>query len=243
MINFLFDVDGTLTPSRRPMDEGFLWFFYKWVLFQQSIGNKVFFVTGSDKDKTIEQVGENLWLKIDGSYQSCGNQLYVSGNLIKQSNWMMDANLHLDVIDLIRDSIWYGKSSNNIEERVGMVNISTVGRRASTELRKQYYEWDKENKERESIVSKLSYMYRDLEFSIGGDISIDIYPKGKDKSQVLHDMKEKNIFFGDRCSKGGGDYEISRMSNKSYCVESPEDTYNILNKYFNFHLTNSNHMV
>lgn len=75
-----------------------------------------------------------------------------------------------------------------------MVNISTVGRRASTELRKQYYEWDKENKERESIVSKLSYMYRDLEFSIGGDISIDIYPKGKDKSQVLHDMKGQSVF-------------------------------------------------
>tara|TARA_A100001201_G_C4069937_1_gene195459 strand:+ start:536 stop:1246 length:711 start_codon:yes stop_codon:yes gene_type:complete len=233
MINFLFDVDGTLTPSRKKIDKGFLWFFYKWVLYQQSIDNKIFFVTGSDKDKTIEQVGKNLWLKIDGSYQSCGNELYVSGNLIKQSNWMMDASLHLDIIDLIRDSIWYGRSSNNIEERVGMVNISTIGRGANAELRKQYYEWDKENKERESIANELSYIYKDLEFSIGGEISIDIYPKGKNKSQVLQDMKGQSVFFGDRCSKGGGDHEISIMSDKSYCVESPEETYNILSKHFN----------
>ena len=56
MINYLFDVDGTLTPSRKPMVLDFKTYFKFWVRTQQSSGNKVYLVTGSDKDKTIEQV-------------------------------------------------------------------------------------------------------------------------------------------------------------------------------------------
>ena len=35
--------------------------------------------------------------------------------------------------------------------------------------------------------------------AVGGEISIDIYPKGKNKAQILKDLKGPVIFFGDKC--------------------------------------------
>jgi len=230
MINFLFDVDGTLTPPRSKMDSDFDKFFGQWTVNQQSKGNKVFFVTGSDRRKTLEQVSISLYRLIDGSYQSCGNELYIRDRLVKYSQWKMPADLHLDILELLEQSEWYGRADNNIEERVGMVNISTVGRGAGRVLRKLYYDWDKRNFERVDIVDKLSKKYPDLSFAIGGEISIDIYPNGKDKSQVLNDMEGESIFFGDKCEKGGNDFTIATMADKSFSVNSWRQTYEILNK-------------
>ena len=70
MINYLFDVDGTLTPSRGVMDSDFQRLFIRFLSRERKAGNKVFFVTGSDKDKTIEQVGLQLWMSVDGSFQN-----------------------------------------------------------------------------------------------------------------------------------------------------------------------------
>lgn len=227
-MNFLFDVDGTLTPPRESITPEFKKFFGRWVGVQQGNGHKVFFVTGSDRDKTVEQVGLPLWRFVDGSYQCSGNQLYSGGKLIKQSEWMMSADLHYDIIELLEKSRWYGKADENIEERVGMVNISTVGRSATNILRKEYFEWDNRNHERVKIKEELSTKYEDLEFSIGGEISIDIYPKGKNKSQVLDDMDGDSIFFGDKCQEGGNDYEIATKSWRHYDVQDWQHTLAIL---------------
>ena len=96
MINYLFDVDGTLTPSRKPMVEDFKNYFKFWVSTQQSSGNKVYFITGSDYDKTVEQVGEELWNLVDGSYQNSGNRLFCQGRLIFESEWEMPEDLELN---------------------------------------------------------------------------------------------------------------------------------------------------
>ena len=50
-MKYIFDVDGTLTPSRKKIDPDFLIFFNSFAL-----ANEVYLVTGSDRDKTIEQI-------------------------------------------------------------------------------------------------------------------------------------------------------------------------------------------
>ena len=70
-----------------------------------------------------------------------------------------------------------------------------------------------------------------LEASIGGQISIDIYPKGQNKSQVLDDLEGPIMFFGDRCEPGGNDYPIvSRIEDKHivHSVKNWEETWKIL---------------
>ena len=59
---------------------------------------------------------------------------------------------------------------------------------------------------------------------IGGQISIDIYPKGNDKSQILEHIKDRNvvstktdefIFIGDRTEEGGNDYPLAKLMEKT----------------------------
>ena len=53
---FIFDVDGTLTPSRQTIDSDFASFFKKFCR-----ENSVYLITGSDRNKTIEQVGREIY--------------------------------------------------------------------------------------------------------------------------------------------------------------------------------------
>jgi len=230
---FLFDVDGTLTPPREKIEKEFELFFGQWVSDQKSKLNKVFLVTGSDRKKTKFQLTAPLLRLVDGVYQNCGNQLYIRNSLVKESNWKMPSSLRLDILEMLESSIWFGKAGKNIEERVGMINISTVGRDAGMSLRKEYFEWDRTEEERKKIADTLSRKYTELSFDIGGEISIDIYPKGNDKSQVLKDMNGKTIFFGDRCEKGGNDFEIAIMSDRFYNVSGYEETKRIILRNFN----------
>lgn len=66
-----------------------------------------------------------------------------------------------------------------------------------------------------------------LQFSIGGQISFDVFPKGWDKTYCLQYLKNiPNIhFFGDKTSPGGNDYEIFYDSRtKGHTVTCPSDT-------------------
>ena len=61
---FIFDVDGTLTPSRQEMDKEF----QKWFTgFQEK--NFTYMVTGSDQPKTYEQEGPIVYNFCDRVYQ------------------------------------------------------------------------------------------------------------------------------------------------------------------------------
>ena len=80
MKNYIFDIDGTLTPSRLPIDSEFQIFFQNWIK-----DKKVYLVTGSDKEKTIEQIGNDIWHSVTRVYQSCGNQVWENGLLVKEN--------------------------------------------------------------------------------------------------------------------------------------------------------------
>ena len=70
-----------------------------------------------------------------------------------------------------------------------------------------------------------------LEASIGGEISIDIYPKGQNKAQVLDDLKGLITFFGDRCEPGGNAYPIASKIEEEHIVHNVKDwkeTYKLL---------------
>jgi len=202
-MNFVFDVDGTLTPSRLPINENFQKTFLSWME-----GKKVYFLTGSDKDKTIEQVGKEIWDKCTRAYQCAGNAVYENGKLIRQSDFQLTTKLENILNTQLHRSPWQDKYSNHIEERVGLVNFSIIGRDCPQEAREAYYAWDTDYKEREQICKHIEYMIPELEAAVGGEISIDIYPKGKNKAQILEDLEGPVIFFGDKCKEGGNDYPV-----------------------------------
>ena len=64
---FIFDVDGTLTPSRLPMTKKFQDFFKEWCM-----RNKFYLVTGSDISKLQEQMCM-YDIEAEGIFTCCGN--------------------------------------------------------------------------------------------------------------------------------------------------------------------------
>ena len=74
-----------------------------------------------------------------------------------------------------------------------------------------------------------------LYFSVGGQISFDVFPKGWDKTYCLQFVEEfeEVYFFGDKTFKGGNDYEIYESKRtKGYSVSSPQDTIKYLKEFF-----------
>ena len=78
--------------------------------------------------------------------------------------------------------------------------------------------------------------FPNIEASVGGQISIDIYEYGKNKAQILDYISDEIYFFGDKMEKGGNDYPIAYRLKKEkrkhtlFKVTTPQDTWDILKK-------------
>ena len=205
---FVFDIDGTLTPPRQPMTEDFEIHFSNFVN-----NNTVYLVSGSDIAKIREQVPSGILEKCSGIFGSSGNELWVAGKNIYTNEFPTNESLMHRLEGFVQKSKYRTKTGRHIELRPGMVNFSTVGRNADALERKKYHTWDKKNQERKRIAISLLVSNPEVEVSIGGEISIDIYPKGLDKSQAISYIKKEHEgkpikihFFGDKTDPPGNDY-------------------------------------
>ncbi len=231
---FLFDVDGTLTPARGKIDSEFESFMLE---FMET--NNVYLVSGSDRGKTLEQIGQRLYDKCISVYQCNGNEKWKKDFRLHAENWIPEYEMTHFLEGLQENSRYPVKTGRHVERRTGMINFSTVGRNATQDQRKAYFAWDKETQERAIIVRALTTKFKTINASIGGEISIDIYPKGNDKSRVAKELTEEYdeiMFFGDRCKHGGNDYAIAttiRLSETGtvHEVDGWEHTWELLKGY------------
>jgi len=233
---FMFDIDGTLTPSRLMMTEKFAKFFDKW-----SERNKYYLVTGSDLDKTKEQLPIAYIDRAEAIFTCCGNQMWRDDELIYDNKFELTSKLKNALDIVLMSSPYKHRYGNHIEDRGSMVNFSIVGRNCTQEQRDEFFKWDEEKGERRKISTFLKHKFKDLDAVIGGQISIDIYPKGMDKSQIIEHIEDieekycpdKYIFIGDRTMEGGNDYPLAKlMTGKCfrdfYQTEGPKQTQKIL---------------
>ena len=131
MNNFIFDVDGTLTPSRDKIDFKFGEWFKK---FQQQ--NNIFLVTGSDRSKTIEQVGAEIFNFARRVYNCSGSEVWEQDKKVYSSEWELPMYVRWWLEKHLDASAFPVKTGLHIEERPGMVNFSIVGRNADRDQRK-----------------------------------------------------------------------------------------------------------
>jgi phosphomannomutase len=232
-VSYVFDVDGTLTPSRCIIEPATAEFMLNWVRDKQ-----VYLLTGSDASKTIEQLGENLWKQFT-SYQCNGNEVYVAGIKTFSFKWPspgLETEKIVSFLEgLLDESSYPHRFGVHVELRTGMINFSSIGRACGPTDRKEYFRWDSEKGERKYFCKAIMDKFPTLVASIGGEISIDIYPKGKDKGQVYDLLSGQGpiYFFGDRMEKGGNDYSMAcKLKNskihKNFAVTGPDQTIKIL---------------
>jgi len=230
---YMFDIDGTLTMPRQQMDKAFEDFFIQWME-----GKIVYLVTGSDIYKVKEQVPSTILDKCAGIFTCMGNELFINNIKVYSNKVTFPETLVGWLWQQVEHSECPIKRSNNLEYRPGMLNFSTIGRTATKEQRNEYFEWDKNSGERKRIATYINHRYPDFEACIGGQISIDIQPRGKNKSQALEWIVERYddpvYFFGDHCDDGGNDSAIAELldnksSNGYYRnVQGPDDLMNFL---------------
>jgi len=215
---FIFDVDGTLTPSRGAMDP----LFKEWFL-EFCRNNLVYLVTGSDRTKTLEQVGIDVYNLCTRVYQCSGNEVWIKEDTIRSSSWLLPEDAHEWLSIKLIESDFSIRSGLHFEHRTGMCNFSIVGRNADSIDRGKYVRYEEENGERGHIAQGFNKLFPELQATVGGETGIDIAPRGSDKSQILRDFVQGDTiqFYGDAMHTDGNDYPLATaLSNGNYQGDS-----------------------
>jgi len=224
---FIFDVDGTLTPSRQIITAEFLSYFTNFIY-----NNDTYLVTGSDRQKTVEQVTPQIYNNCTRVYNCSGSDVYEGDNNVYRDDWTLPFDVENFLYDELNFSQFLIRNGNHIERRPGGVNFTILGRAEDPFLgRDRYVEWDRRTNERQDIAERIRHRFPDLTVAVGGQTGLDIGPKGSDKSQILRDFNEDDelYFFGDRMEEGGNDHSlgeaVKNMGGYTYHVTDYVDTH------------------
>lgn len=239
----LFDVDGTLTKPRNSIEPCFNVFLMEKIKPLCKLG----LVGGSDFKKIAEQMnGDDVINRFDYIFPENGLIQYKNGketgrqniqNFVGEDKLQQLINFTLRYLSEITLPV---KRGTFIEFRTGMLNVCPVGRSCSQEERDNFEKYDKEHKIRETMIKDIKAAFPDLPFtySIGGQISFDVFPNGWDKTYCLQHLENEGFdeihFFGDKTEKGGNDFEIFNDPRTiGHKVSNPSDTRKQLEQLFN----------
>ena len=256
----LFDLDGTLTPSRGHITSNNYNAIYK--LLENNI--RVGIVTGSSLEYVKQQIPVELFL--DGlEVFSCNGTQH---NVLVEGQWKTIGEGY-DIKDVL-GSVAYSQlvltllqaqryvmmsfdlpyTGSFVSYRGSMVNWSPIGREATQKERQKFVDFDMKNKWRDTTIETIRNNIEGLPLKqnvkllikLAGETSFDIYPEGWDKTIVLKRFSEgeKLWFIGDRCSGNGNDKEIyealvgqgTAFSVKHH-TETPEIVKDIINRINN----------
>lgn len=224
-ITFLFDVDGTLTDARKPINQEFEYFMKDFIMR----GNKCMIITGSDRPKTVEQIGLSLTLRFARVYHCSGNHVFEDTKEIKKNEWLLSDEQKTFLTEYLHKINYNEMTGNHIEQRIGTANFSIVGRNANWEERARYAKWDQINKGRETVAMYYNQQFKDSVAQVAGETSIDIFPVGCDKSQAVNEQEGTTIFFGDNCFPGGNDFTAAQASTYYHQIDGGyKQTWEIL---------------
>lgn len=234
---FMTDVNGTLTTARQPITGEMA------ELLRRVVSEyKLVIITGAPWDDIQKQMPEELINHPNVDYYcNHGNVHIREGQIISKT----DAKIELEMIEpLFKDVLhncplkWEGPTYPIHYEVYGdntAINFTIMGRpedgEPPQEERDAYEKWDLENHQRLWAVNYLSKILPEYEFTVGGQISIDIVKKGFDKTLVAKNYNKddyKMTFFGDRIKIHGNDnriaHELADIGATIYSVKNVEDT-------------------
>ena len=229
---FIFDVDGTLTPSRQEIDPDF-----EKYMIEFSNENDVYLVTGSNREKTIEQVGDTLFHAAKRVYNCSGSDVYEGDLNVYRDEWDVPEDVEEFLMDELHHSKFPVRTGTHVERRPGGINFSILGRGQGVVLeeRDEYVKWDRTHHERKNLAIKIKNRFPDLEVQVGGQTGLDISPLGRNKSQILRDFSKDDFiyFYGDMMNEGQNDFPLADAIRKkelgfTYHVHSFQHTWDIL---------------
>ena len=236
MKKFIFDVDGTLTPSRKQMHSGFS---AEFLIFCCKFD--VYLVTGSDRDKTVEQVGLDIYNRCKRVFNCSGADIYDGNNSVYRSEWKPSDELITFLNRELDRSDFPTRTGNHIEHRPGGINFSILGRGDDNmKSRPEYVKWDINTNERVEMSNRIKLEFPNLNIQIGGQTGLDI--SDNDKSQIIKyfSFDDELHFFGDMMEEGQNDYPLAKAveerCGKTYNVKDWEETRLWVNRFSSSYL-------
>jgi len=251
---FLFDLDGTLCESRKPVTAELISLLNK-INENYEIG----ILTGSDLDFLKEQCND-LFKSIcynqkvyamacNGTKSflvSLNQDSCIEYSLIKQEN--LRERIGEEKFKIVMRELIYEQTESMIDYdfpltgnfvtyRGSTINWCPVGRCANDEDREQFKKEDEEKNIRKNHIKNIKKAFKDnnvtgLVVNVAGDTSFDIYPQGWDKTYVMQFFENYDIYFwGDRMTEGGNDYTMHMRNDvNSFPVDNPDETFKSVKK-------------
>ena len=247
----LFDMDGTLTPARKSIEKPVI---EKLSALQEFADIGI--VSGSPYDYIVSQISD-LWTHNDSldprrikimpcngtklfQYRTETSSFYKTYDTdmihyIGKDKYRVLISILTDLQNsLVETQKDLPLSGNFISFRGSMINWCMIGRDADHLMREQFQSMD--DGLRLALKFKLDEELQlgnidSMKTSLGGTTSIDIYPKGWDKTYCLSHIDENwSVYFvGDKCTPEGNDYELFiDERTKSYMTTGPKQTCMII---------------
>lgn len=237
---FIFDMDGTLTPSKQPMTLSigkmlakFLSKKYVGVISGASFPQfKKQFISQLPQNANIGNLfilpmnGSELW-EYDGKKWTC-----VYREFLKPAELTKIKNAFLKIAKKFppEKKVW----GTILDNRGSQITFSGLGSKAPLDKKAL---WDPHQKKRKAMRVFLKKLLPDFEITIGGTTSIDVTRKGITKAfgvqraLALYGFEKKEVVFvGDALFPGGNDYPVQRLGIKSIRVFGPDDTLKVLRR-------------
>ena len=206
---YIFDVDGTLTPARAAITRSCAELF---VSFCRD--RTVYLISGSDFAKLNEQLPIEVRRAVRGIFACAASEFLADGQLAYRTDHEFDPAVVAAIDEFIAASPYPGRHGRHIERRTGMINASVAGRGADPQQRRAYYLWDSVHRERDRFARLIAERFPGYEAAAGGEISVDVTPRGWTKARALPVLAERHpgepiTFFGDRVCANGNDLPLA----------------------------------
>ncbi|MFA6017952.1 MAG: HAD-IIB family hydrolase [Patescibacteria group bacterium] len=236
----VFDLDGTVTESKSPMDQEMAEIFSRLLLRM-----KIAIISGGAFQQFERQLPalqcssaqlQNLFFfPTMGTrfyrYSDKWEQVYADEMTIEERRKIMESFERVfGDIGYEHPVTLYGEV---IEDRGSQVTFSACGQRAPLEVKKA---WRGSAQDRRvEMVKALQKYLPEFEIKIPGYSSIDVNHKGIDKAYGLKKMEEfigvsipEMIFVGDALYEGGNDHAVIRTGVDTVAIANPSETKVVL---------------
>ena len=233
---FVFDLDGTLAPSKLPIEEDMV------ATLTKLLAKRKVAVIGGGSFEVYKKQFESMMnsnspvLKNLSLFPTSGSRYYTYDNgwdeIYRHELSEEDKKKIIEAINRAIESsgvslpqMTYGE---RVEDRGTQISFSAIGQEAP-ESEKAV--WDPDQKKRFKIKAILDGLIPEFEIRIGGMTTIDITKKGIDKAFGIRMMQkylgvsiDKMFYVGDALFKGGNDEAVLTTGIKTHEVKDQKET-------------------
>jgi phosphomannomutase len=234
----VFDLDGTLAPSKAPLDVEM-----STLLHDLLAGVKVAVMSGGDWAQFQEQVIYHLprdnrlanlsLLPTTGtkffSYAGGWREIYSEDFTADEREKIVSALKNAAGLAGFKvENVW----EEVIEDRGSQITFSALGQQVPLEEKEK---WDPDFVKRKKIKAILDPLIPEFSVRMGGATSIDVTKPGIDKAYGVRKLRDvlgislpEMIFVGDALFPGGNDYLAEEAGVVSIPVRGPNETKRVI---------------